>query len=102
MDGRIKEQVYRLVQAVPAGRVITYGQIAEQLGNKGMCRAVGNILHCNPNPAEIPCHRVVNAKGEVSASFAFGGAVAQRCLLEREGILFQENGKIDLKKYGMN
>ena len=101
MDGTIKERVYGLVKAVPAGRVTTYGKIAEQLGNKGLCRVVGNVLHSNPNPREIPCHRVVNSKGEVSASFAFGGAAAQRQLLEREGIVFQENGKIDLNKYGI-
>ena len=96
-----RERVYELVKAVPAGRVVTYGQIAMQLGNPHLCRAVGNALHNNPNPAEIPCHRVVNAKGEVSASFAFGGAQAQRWLLEQEGVVFQKNGKIDLKQYGL-
>ena len=64
MGGRIKEQVYEIVRAVPAGRVTTYGQIAERLGNKGLCRVVGNVLHSNPDPITIPCYRVVNAKGD--------------------------------------
>ena len=97
----MKEQVYEFVKQIPAGRVATYGQIAERLGNKGLSRAVGNALHRNPDPSKIPCHRVVNAKGEVSESFAFGGAAAQRQLLEQEGIVFEANGKIDLKKYGL-
>lgn len=96
-----RERIYELVKAVPAGRVVTYGQIAVQLGNLYLCRAVGNVLHNNPDPSEIPCHRVVNAKGEVSDSFAFGGADAQRRLLEQEGVVFQKNGKIDLKQYGL-
>ena len=97
----MKERIYDLVKQIPRGRVATYGQIAEQLGNKGLSRVVGNALHHNPDPSHIPCHRVVNAKGEVSLSFAFGGGVAQRALLEQEGIVFQDNGKIDLKKYGI-
>ena len=97
----MKEQVYEFVQQIPAGRVATYGQIAERLGSKGLSRVVGNALHRNPDPSKIPCHRVVNAKGKVSEAFAFGGAAAQRQLLEQEGIVFEANGKIDLKKYGI-
>ena len=98
----MKEQVYEFVKGIPAGRVATYGQIAEHLGNRNLCRAVGNILHRNPNPEEIPCHRVVNAKGKLSDAFAFGGAAAQRQLLEREGIVFEGDGTIDLNQYGLH
>ena len=80
---------------------MTYGQVAERLGNKNLARTVGNILHDNPDPANIPCHRVVNAKGKVAEHYAFGGAEAQRAKLEAEGIVFEQNGRIDLKKYGM-
>ena len=80
---------------------MTYGQVAERLGNKNLARTVGNILHDNPDPANIPCHRVVNAKGKVAEHYAFGGADAQRAKLEAEGIVFEQNGRIDLKKYGM-
>lgn len=97
----MRNRVYAFVKEIAKGRVATYGQIAAHLGNRNLSRAVGNALHHNPNPKEIPCHRVVNAKGEVSQAFAFGGAAAQRQLLEQEGIVFESDGKIDLKKYGI-
>ena len=97
----MKEKVYAFLQRIPKGQVATYGQVAAYLGNKNLARTVGNILHNNPDPAKYPCHRVVNSKGCVSAHFAFGGADAQRCLLENEGIKFQQDGRIDLKTYGI-
>ena len=66
-----------------------------------MARAVGNALHKNPDPGSIPCYRVVNAKGELAGEFAFGGAGAQARLLEVEGVEVRD-GKVDLRKYGMN
>lgn len=65
-------------------------------------RVVGYALHVNPDPQTIPCHRVVNRLGEVSDAFAFGGGNRQRELLEQEGIVFDENGRIDLEKYLMD
>lgn len=97
----MKNKVYEFVKNIPKGKVATYGQIAECLGNKNLARMVGNVLHNNPDPENIPCHRVVNTKGEAAKHFAFGGAKGQREKLEKEGIIFQENGRIDLKKYGM-
>ena len=97
----MKDNVYAILKTIPAGKVMTYGQVAEALGNKQFARTVGNILHDNPDPANIPCHRVVNAKGKVAEHYAFGGAEAQRAKLEAEGIVFEQNGRIDLKKYGM-
>ena len=95
----IKERVYAFLKTVPPGKVVTYGQIALYLGNKGLCRAVGNCLHANPDPVNIPCHRVVNSRGEVSPAYAFGGAEAQRKRLEKEGIVFTTSRKIDLQQY---
>ena len=97
----MKNKVYELVKVIPRGKVVTYGQIAEYLGNKNLARMVGNALHNNPDPVNIPCHRVVNAKGEIAPHFAFGGAKGQREKLEKEGIIFQKNGRVDLKKYGI-
>lgn len=96
-----KEKIYELVKAIPPGNVTTYGELAESLGNKYLARVVGNVLHNNPDPANIPCHRVVNAKGELAKHFAFGGAGGQRKKLEDEGIVFENNGRIDLQKYGL-
>lgn len=66
-----------------------------------MARAVGNALHKNPDPSEIPCHRVVNAKGELAGAFAFGGGDEQAKRLRAEGVSV-ENGKVDLSKFGID
>ena len=93
------KRIYEAVKKIPKGCVATYGQIAELAGNKGMARAVGNALHRNPDPDNIPCYRVVNSKGELSGAFAFGGG-QQEQLLKADGIEVV-NGKVDLKVYSM-
>lgn len=97
----MKQKVYAFLKTIPKGKVATYGQIAAHLGNKHLSRVVGNILHQNPDPLNFPCYRVVNSKGCVADNFAFGGGEAQRKLLEQEGIVFEDNGRIDLAKYGL-
>ena len=94
-------RIYEAVKKIPRGKVATYGQVAAVAGNSRMARAVGNALHHNPDPANIPCYRVVNSKGELSGEFAFGGAGRQAQLLEAAGIKVVD-GKVDLKKYGMD
>jgi len=91
-------RIYEVVKRNPYGRVATYGQVAALAGDKNMARAVGNALHRNPDPENIPCHRVVNSKGELSGAFAFGGESVQAKLLEAEGVQLVD-GKVDLDKY---
>ncbi len=86
------ERVYEVVKSIPYGKVMTYGEIAEILGNKRMSRQVGWALHVNPNSALIPCYRVVNRFGQTSKAFAFGGEERQKQLLESEGIIFDKKG----------
>ena len=93
------QQVYDVVKEIPRGKVATYGQIAKILGAPKFSQIVGYALHSNPNPKEIPCHRVVNRFGQLSGSFAFGGKQGQRLRLEKEGIVFEKDGTIDMKKY---
>lgn len=95
------DRIYESVKLIPRGKVATYGQIAAMAGNENWARIVGNALHVNPDPMNIPCHRVVNAKGEMSQSFAFGGARQQKELLEQEGIVFEDE-KVNLKRYKWN
>lgn len=95
------KRIYEAVKKIPKGRVATYGQVAALAGDKNMARAVGNALHRNPDPDTIPCYRVVNSKGELAGEFAFGGPGAQQRLLEADGIEVID-GKVDLKKYGMD
>lgn len=94
------KRIYEAVKKIPRGRVATYGQIAELAGDKKMARAVGNALHHNPDPDMIPCYRVVNAKGELSGAFAFGGIHSQEALLRADGIEVVD-GRVDLTKYGI-
>ena len=92
------KRIYEVVKKIPKGKVATYGQVAELAGDKRMARAVGNALHKNPDPDNIPCFRVVNAKGELAGEFAFGGAGEQAKLLEADGIEVVD-GRVDLEKY---
>ena len=94
------KRIYEAVKKIPKGYVATYGRIAEMAGEPKMARAVGNALHKNPDPEHIPCFRVVNAKGELSGAFAFGGSGMQEKLLIEDGVEVI-NGKVDLKKYGI-
>ncbi len=95
------KRIYEAVKKIPRGQVATYGQVAELAGDRKMARAVGNALHRNPDPENIPCYRVVNARGELAGEFAFGGAGKQAAILEADGIKVI-NGKVDLTKYGID
>ena len=72
----------------------TYGQIAGYIGNKNLARAVGNILHNNPDPKTIPCHRVVNHAGRLAP-----GWPEQRVLLEEENVEFGTNGCVNMTRF---
>lgn len=87
------ERVIRIIQGIPAGHVMTYGQVAAAAGNPRGARQVVRILHSMSAKHGLPWHRIINAKGEISFT-----AGEQRELLEAEGILFK-NEKVDLKVY---
>jgi methylated-DNA-protein-cysteine methyltransferase-like protein len=90
--------VYEIVARIPEGKVTTYGQLAAMLGNPLAGRQVGYAMSAAPEGYHLPCHRVVNKKGEMQPGSVFGGAEAQRMILEQEGVIFLESGCIDLKK----
>ncbi|MDD6483835.1 MAG: MGMT family protein [Clostridiales bacterium] len=95
----MKEKVYEFLTTIPKGTVVTYSQIAKYLGNKNLARAVGNILHNNPDENKYPCYKVVDSKGNLSKNFAFGGIEGQKRRLEADGIIVN-NYRVDLDKYG--
>ena len=91
-------QVYDLVCKIPKGKVATYGQSAKMLGSITYSRSVGNALHHNPDPENIPCHRVVASSGRLAENYAFGGKEGQRRRLVLEGVEVNGN-KVDIKEY---
>ena len=94
----MQEEILKYLLTVPKGKVVTYGQIAEFLGNKNLSRTVGNALHRNPDGDKYPCYKVVDCKGNLSKSYAFGGMEKQRERLENDGIRVTKY-RVDLDKY---
>lgn len=94
----MKEEVYHFLTTIPKGKVVTYAQVAEYLGNKNLARVVGNILHNNPDENKYPCYKVVDGKGNLSKHFAFGGIEKQKEKLQNDGIEVVHY-KVDLNKY---
>jgi methylated-DNA-protein-cysteine methyltransferase-like protein len=93
------EAVYRLVRAIPRGRVMTYGQIAAILGLPRAARAVGYAMRAVGNRRGVPWHRVINFRGGISARGEVERPALQRVLLEKEGVRFNSSERCDLKKY---
>ena len=92
-------RIYAVVRRIPAGRVATYGQVAELAGLPGQARLVGYALSAAAQDGPVPWHRVVNAQGAVSARAGEpGGSVLQRLRLEREGVRFDARGRIALEE----
>lgn len=96
--GSLKARVFALVQACPEGKATTYGWLAKAVGYPRGARMIGWIM--NETPDGVPAQRVINSKGELSGSWAFGQKGRMRALLEAEGIVFSEEGRVDLKRYG--
>lgn len=88
------ERIYMVIRRVPKGRVTTYGQVSKIVGTVS-ARQVGYALHAAQPWMEVPWQRVVNSKGLISLR---GGE--QRHLLAAEGIEFDDNDRIDLKRFG--
>jgi methylated-DNA-protein-cysteine methyltransferase-like protein len=93
------DRVYTLVARIPRGKVATYGQIARMLGAPRAARTVGWAMHDNPHGSRVPCHRVVQQGGSCSPHFRIGDPGAQRRLLEREGVQFLLDGRIDMQAH---
>ena len=93
--------IYTVVRRIPRGRVATYGQVAALAGLPGQARLIGYALSALPDHSGVPWHRVINAEGRVSLRREGpGGSIAQRLLLEREGVRFDRNGRTDLERFG--
>jgi methylated-DNA-protein-cysteine methyltransferase-like protein len=98
-DEGAHQRIYALTRLVPAGRVATYGQLA---AIDGRCtpRMVGYAMAGIPSGSDVPWHRVINSKGEISFPEGSEGRDVQRALLEAEGVEFDERGRVDLRRFG--
>ncbi len=96
-NGDFFTRAFDVVRHIPEGKVATYGQIARLIGEPKKARYVGFAMHSSPGVAGgVPCHRVVFKDGSLAPGFAFGGADAQRKLLEAEGVTFLSDGRVDM------
>ncbi len=94
----LEARVFALVRACPVGCVTTYGWLAKAVGYPRGARMIGWIM--NEAPEGVPAQRVINSKGALTGSHAFGSPERMRQLLEGEGIIFSADGTVDLKRYG--
>jgi methylated-DNA-[protein]-cysteine S-methyltransferase len=92
-----QQAVLRAEHAIPRGRVSTYGLIARHLSDRNAARAVGNALATNPFPLIVPCHRAVRSDGGLGGFQ--GGPAMKRALLEREGIDFDQAGRVVVPRF---
>ena len=90
--------VLEVVAQIPPGQVATYGQVARYAGFKGYARHVGKVLAAS-NDSQLPWHRVVNAKGEISPRPHTGSEALQRQRLEAEGVEFGLHGRIVMRQH---
>ena len=99
--GEFSDKVFDIVRKIPAGKVATYGLVAQLMGRPQSGRYVGFALRNNPSPGigegSTPCHRVVFKDGRLCDGFAFGGPDVQRKLLEAEGVLFADDSHVNLE-----
>jgi methylated-DNA-[protein]-cysteine S-methyltransferase len=93
----IKDKVYDILSKIPAGKVTTYGDIAKAIGQPNSSRLIGQILHNNPTPVVVPCHRVIRSNGKIGG-YAYGSR-KKRKLLEEEGLKFCGSNSTDLEEF---
>lgn len=97
--GSWMKSVWQVVQGIPPGHVLTYGEVARLAGRPRWARRVSQAMRRAPRSMRLPWHRVVNAQGRISLPRDSAGHSEQRERLEREGVAFL-NGTIDLERHG--
>ena len=95
---KAQKEIIDLIKAIPSGKVATYGQIACSAGNPTAARQVAYILHSSSRKEELPWHRIINSKGGISLKKGHGYERQKQLLLD-EGIVFDNDDRIDLLRY---
>lgn len=96
------ERLYTVLAAIPAGTVITYGQLAALAGYPRRARWVGQMLQQLPEGSRLPWHRVINAQGRSSFPSDSPAYALQLQCLRAEGVEISPSGRISLQRYGLN
>lgn len=95
------DRYYDVVRRIPEGRVTTYGAVASLAARDGRARQVGYAMAALPHGTDVPWHRVINARGEISPRGGGSpGGLIQRQRLEGEGVTFDHHGRVDLDTFG--
>lgn len=97
-EQKYRDRVYKIVVEIPAGRVMTYGQIAEILGAGYTPRTVGYVMHA-ADTENVPWQRVINSQGACSTGRITAPVNLQQKILEDEGVKFDEKSRCDLNVY---
>ena len=97
MNG-FRERVLSVVEAVPIGSVVTYGQVALLAGSPRAARQVGMVLRGLREAEDVPWQRVINSQGKLS-TYKVGSGELQRALLEAEGVEFDDEDRVDLRRF---
>ena len=92
------ERVIKLIRSIPEGKVATYGQIADYAGNPRAAREVAYILHSSSEKENLPWQRVINSRGQISLKPGHGYEMQKR-LLEDEGVVFEDGGRVDFDRF---
>ena len=92
-----RERVFEIVRRIPSGRVMTYGQLAEILGQGYTARTVGFVMHSADET--VPWQRVINSQGACSTGRVIVPPDLQQRMLQSEGVVFNEKGRCDLSRY---
>lgn len=92
------QEVINIIQQIPQGKVMTYGQIAKEAGNPRAARQVVRVLHSMSRKHNLPWHRVINAKGQLAIPNEEANW-EQRTRLEAEEIQVSSSGRVNLKEY---
>lgn len=100
MNADFTARVHDAVRRIPPGRVAAYGAIAAMAGRPRSARGVGRILRDLPDASDLPWWRVINARGEISIPRSGHARPLQRALLEDDGVVFNDAGRVDMRVYG--
>jgi len=95
----VRHRILATVDSIPPGRVASYAQVAHEAGMPRRARLVGRVLSDLPAGSPLPWHRVVNAQGGLSPRGDTGSVREQRRRLDREGVRFDERGRVDLARH---